>query len=235
MPHNNQHIALLLFTRTPEEEVRYKSLAPQCSVAKQQAVVTKLIQESRQVLDETGLPYFIYSSANQVGSTFGERLYAAFADLFSRGYQQVIAIGNDCPQLKPHDLLKAANCLQHQDIVTGPDNSGGVYLLGFNRRTFESCSSFDNIRWSTNQVFADIAALFGLPENCLAVLPKYADINNYRDLYKALQRKFFRAPVILFFKFLFNLFISNSGFRRFDFIPEALFPHLFFRGPPSRV
>jgi uncharacterized protein len=231
---DNQNIALLLFTRTPDEEVRYKNLLPQSSVAKQKAVVAKLIQESRQVLDKTGLPYFICTSAEQVGATFAERFYGAFAGLFAKGFQHVIAIGNDCPQLKPNDILKAAACLQRQEVVVGPDNSGGVYLLGLSNAAFNACGSFAGIRWSTNQVLSDLAVLFRLTEAALRVLPKYCDLNNHRDLHRALSCKYFRAPVILFLKYLLNLLVSYKSLRQVYIIPAFHHSSLFFRGPPSR-
>lgn len=230
---SNQHIALLLFTRTPEEEVRHKNLLPNSSLEKQKLVITKLIQESQQVLEQTGLPYFICTSAEQVGETFAERLYAAFAGLFAKGYQKVIAIGNDCPQLKPNDILQAAACFQQQELVLGPDNDGGVYLFGLSRTAFNTCASFNDIRWSTNQVLSDLATLFRLSEAALRVLPQYQDLNNPGDLQRALYRKLFRAPVILFLKYLLNLLNTYIRIGRVYIIISPHQSKVFFRGPPQ--
>lgn len=232
MLRTNQNIALLLFTRTPEEEVRYKSLLPQQTPNRQKAIIAKLIRESQQVLEKTGLPTFIYSSADQVGTTFAEKLYAAFAAIFERGYDGVIVIGNDCPQLQPNDILRAAAGLEPQGVVVGPDKSGGVYLFGLTRTVFGSCSSFANIRWSTSQVLTDLAAQFGLSPATLALLPTYSDINNARDLQYALHQKLFRPAILLFLKYLLNRLISFAGLWREYFVLPVQYTHQLFRGPP---
>lgn len=232
MRRKDHNIALLLFTRTPEEEVRCKKLIPQISVARQKAVVTKLIGESRRILEKTGLPYFIYTSEEQVGATFAERFYAAFADLFARGYEQVIAIGNDCPELTPPDILQAVASLQQQAVAVGPDTSGGIYLFGLNRAAFAACSSFTDIRWSTNRVLTDIAAFFSLRAETIAVLKKLADVNTAADLQNAISRKLFRFRIRQFLENMLRLISSYRIPNPIRFSRLSCYLPYFFRGPP---
>lgn len=226
------NIALLLFTRTPEEEVRYKNLLPQATQTKKIAVAQKLIQRSQAVLAATNLPFYIYTTANQRGNTFGEKLYHAFADLFALGYQQVIAIGNDCPQLKPTDILEAAHTLQEQEVVLGPDLKGGVYLLGLTRHAFQECSSFNTIRWQTAWVVTDMAALFKQDTAKITILGTYQDINNAKDFQKSIRQKLFSSPLLRFFRLLLGYYETYTSKAVVNFISRQYFPALSFRGPP---
>lgn len=85
----------------------------------------------------------------QSGADLGERMSNAFASLFAKGYSDVIIIGTDCPDLQVSDLNKAYLALSQNDLVLGPANDGGYYLLGM-RRYFPEL--FKGIPWSSSKV-----------------------------------------------------------------------------------
>ncbi|GEO06774.1 hypothetical protein AAE02nite_44380 [Adhaeribacter aerolatus] len=232
MPHRFSDIALVLFTRTAAEEVREKNFLPQGSPAQQLAVAEKLIQNSHKLLACTGLPYFIYSSAEQKGNNFGERLQNAFANFFALGFKRVIIIGNDCPQLTPTDILRAASKLQEQGVVVGPDTSGGVYLLGLTQASFTRKSSFEHIRWNSARVLTDIAAAFDIAAADLNFLAKYTDLNNSRAFAKAFRQKLFRSGLRRFFRQLLGLITTRFNYPETFRLPFFYTRSLCFRGPP---
>lgn len=97
------------------------------------------------------LQVFWVDEKKQQGSTFGERLANAFEYVFDHGFQNVISIGNDTPELCHTDLQRAAESLIQQKAVLGPTADGGDYLIGLNKSSF--CKeTFQNIPWQTDAV-----------------------------------------------------------------------------------
>lgn len=84
----------------------------------------------------------------QVDGDLGARLSAGFAAAFQAGGAPVIAIGGDCPALDAACLEEARRTLREADVVLGPADDGGYYLIGLNRPTPEL---FAGIPWSTPQ------------------------------------------------------------------------------------
>ena len=68
----------------------------------------------------------------QQGADLGARLANCFAHLFAAGYTGVLAIDSDSPTL-PTDFLQQAVDLiatPQTDVVVGPSDDGGYYLIG---------------------------------------------------------------------------------------------------------
>ena len=83
----------------------------------------------------------------QCEGELGIRLERAVADTFKRGAKSVICIGGDCPELNRVHLEQAAAVLQSDyDVVFGPSEDGGYYLIGLNSPYPEV---FQDIPWST--------------------------------------------------------------------------------------
>lgn len=116
----------------------------------------------------------------QSGADLGERLGATFRTLFAGGYRRVVVIGADSPTL-PSAHLKAAfeRLLQDDDVVLGPAEDGGYYLVGAMRLV---PPMFEEIPWSTRRVMqATLAAL----ERCglrSTLLPLWYDVDRPADL-----------------------------------------------------
>lgn len=91
----------------------------------------------------------------QQGETLGERLKEATHHAFSEGARQVIVVGTDSPWLFPVDIEKAFSQLSPCDLVLGPSEDGGYYLIGLSKETH---ALFDGIAWGTATVFAETAA-----------------------------------------------------------------------------
>lgn len=85
----------------------------------------------------------------QRGQDLGERMKNAFEETFSMGYEKVVIIGTDCPELTSSHLIKAFQKLDKSELVIGPAADGGYYLLGM--KTY--CANlFHQIEWSTSKV-----------------------------------------------------------------------------------
>lgn len=99
----------------------------------------------------------------QRGSTLGQRMVCAVADVLQHQSGPVVVIGTDAPTLGP-GLLTRASALLHEgrDVVFGPALDGGYYLVGVAR--------------SLPQLFAIDAGLWGGPQVLTASLARAASM-----------------------------------------------------------
>jgi rSAM/selenodomain-associated transferase 1 len=66
----------------------------------------------------------------QVEGDLGERLAACFAALLGGGAEQVVIVGADTPQVPGATYQAAFTQLDQVDVVLGPAEDGGYYLVG---------------------------------------------------------------------------------------------------------
>lgn len=104
----------------------------------QERLLATLIGRSYRVAQRSGLPVYWLDETRQAGGGFGQRLADAYRQVFDQGYEAVIAIGNDCPDLLPGDLVAAAQQLARYPMVCGPAADGGAYLIGLRREAFDA-------------------------------------------------------------------------------------------------
>ena len=122
-----------------------------------------------------GLPWRVQPPA----ASLGARLAQAFAAAFAAGAGRVVVIGTDCPGLSAGLLRQAFDHLLRHEVVVGPADDGGYYLLGMNKLEEPL---FANKQWSTATVLPDTladAARLGLR---VAQLPTLPDVDSAQDL-----------------------------------------------------
>ncbi len=118
----------------------------------------------------------------QVGQDLGDRMYNAISKVSSIGYDKVILIGSDIPQLKDVDLLSSFNILNKHDIVLGPTYDGGYYLIGM-KKVFKSIFSI-NKRWGGKSVLESTIDIANTENLTVGLASKYRDIDTRDDLFK---------------------------------------------------
>ena len=91
----------------------------------------------------------------------------------------VLLIGSDCPSLSARLLLRAANDLQNHDVVLGPAEDGGYYLVGLSRWVPEL---FDDMPWSTPQLWEATLRAAENHKLSVATLPVENDVDTIDDL-----------------------------------------------------
>lgn len=87
----------------------------------------------------------------QRGGSLGERISNAVDDCFSAGSAKVVVIGTDCVDVTGDIIESSFELLDETDIVIGPCEDGGYYLIGMKSSRPEI---FDGIEWSTDKVTA---------------------------------------------------------------------------------
>lgn len=87
----------------------------------------------------------------QEGDDLGERMKNAFAQVFALGAKKAVIIGSDCPELSSKIVADGFELLDKEDVVIGPANDGGYYLLGMKKlHPF----LFEEKEWSTDSVLS---------------------------------------------------------------------------------
>jgi rSAM/selenodomain-associated transferase 1 len=136
-------------------------------------------------LDAIGLPQnWIDASCEvipQQGGTIGEKMSAAFVQLFAANIRQVIMIGSDIPGLDSKLLRAASKALGKFDAAIAPAVDGGYCLIALDENSYRS-RIFQDIEWSTGRVLHSTLERFeecGLP---VKLLESRQDIDTCDDL-----------------------------------------------------
>ena len=216
--------ALILFSRSARAESRIKTLSDQ-QVSNRQ-VIRFLNKKTQVTLQSTNLPIYCFDENNQVGSSFGERLSNAFQEVFDRGYEKIIVIGSDCPELDKKDIFQAACLLTKNKAVLGPDERNGAYLIGLHSSQFDQ-NSFSKLLWQTNQTIDSLKDYFG---SCF-LLEEKTDLNSQYDL-KRFVRLAKSAWIGKAIRKIIGLFNSFSFVHRKRLYPAGTPVSFELRGPP---
>ena len=133
----------------------------------------------RQTACQTGLPVLFSTDLIAHTGSFGEQLSEAIKAAFGQGFDKVLVVGNDCPALTTTDLTNAAAELQAGRVVLGPDNRGGVYLLGLSRGQFEA-DVLRGLPWQTNRLHRALQVCF--ENHTVGLLHTLGDLNRRADI-----------------------------------------------------
>jgi rSAM/selenodomain-associated transferase 1 len=128
-----------------------------------------------------------YTYLPQTGEDLGERMEKAFGHVFSEGVDEALLIGSDIPELTDALVKEAFQSFATHDVVIGPANDGGYYLVGFKKSTFYP-EIFYNMEWSTGMVFRQTVERFLNSSIVMHLLPECTDIDTREDLEAVLSR-----------------------------------------------
>lgn len=118
----------------------------------------------------------------QQGNDLGERMLDAFKNGFNRGYERIIGVGTDLPDLN-HDIMQAGiEALKTNETVFGPAEDGGYYLIGMNQ--LHRCA-FENKKWSTDELLKETLQELDDLDISYSLLQTLNDIDTLEDLQKS--------------------------------------------------
>ena len=120
----------------------------------------------------------------QVGIDLGERLTSATQWAAEHGWTKILLVGSDSPTLPISYISQALTLLDSRNIVIGPSTDGGYYLIGFSVETLATTGAhvFEDIGWSTAEVFQQTVARICAAEATFGLLPPWYDIDRAEDL-----------------------------------------------------
>ncbi len=197
--------AVIVFVKNPEPGNVNTRLAEEIGEAGAVDIYRELLQHTRDVLIPVSAGKFIFYTDEinrldlwktnsfykqlQHGNDLGERMQHAFSFLFELGYERVMIICCECPQLSTHHLNNAFELLETHDVCIGPLDDGEYYLLGL-RAIYPPF--FSNKAWGTKTVFNSTmndALEAGLTVGTIENLRVVSTQNDWLELREMLSHK----------------------------------------------
>lgn len=125
----------------------------------------------------------------QSGKDIGRRMRNAMSVALEQSDKAVL-VGTDVPELQPAIITRAFDKLQKTDVVYGPAEDGGFYLVGVQSSQRSSLQVlFENIEWSTEKVLEQSLAQCKRHNLSYELVDTLSDIDYFEDWERYLLRK----------------------------------------------
>ncbi len=189
--------ALILFTRVPIPGQTKTRLMPFLDGEECAKIHTCFVQDIYKKAKEVDADIFVFYTPRdekkqleqlldseavflpQHGDDLGERMKNAIGIALRMGYEKVVLIGTDIPQIHPETLRNAFDSLEEKDIVIHPTFDGGYYLIGM-KKEYHSIWKIE--RYGTNTVIYDTLQHMKNEKLSTAVGQMYYDVDDKDDL-----------------------------------------------------
>lgn len=187
--------SLIIFIKNPIKGKAKTRLAATVGADEAHRIYLELLRHTREITEKVNAHRYLYYSAfidenddwsieafskhlQDSDLDLGQKMSLAFQKAFNDGNQQVIIIGSDCASLTAEAIEDAFLLLDQHDFVVGPAEDGGYYLLGMQKYTPKI---FQNIQWSTPEVFPKTLAYIENTQKTVGLLPTLSDIDYEED------------------------------------------------------
>mgnify|MGYP001060630795 CR=1 FL=1 len=166
----------------------YKELVKITEKATAKVKADKRIYFSDVIVDDTwhGFDKFV-----QKGEDLGVRMKNAFAKGFDDGYERIVLIGSDLPDITAAHISDGLKALEKSNTVFGPAVDGGYYLIGLSK--LYHCV-FENKPWSSANLFEETVQELNKKAISFSTLDTLNDIDTYEDL---MASSFYKSNVKL--------------------------------------
>jgi rSAM/selenodomain-associated transferase 1 len=196
---STQKKCTLLFLRAPEKGRVKTRLAASLGDDAALKLYRFFVEDILGMLSRTGYPVILYGYPEdrlediaawlgpdfpcrpQAGEDIGRKMANAFSRAFSEGFEQVVLVGSDIPDLPPRIIQNAFSALDHEGAALGPAVDGGYYLVAFQKSAFLP-EVFENISWSTEKVLTQTLEKFKDAETPVRLLEPWQDVDTIEDL-----------------------------------------------------
>ncbi|MBI3448333.1 MAG: TIGR04282 family arsenosugar biosynthesis glycosyltransferase [Acidobacteria bacterium] len=208
--------ALVIFARVPVPGRVKTRLSPDYSPDEaceiHRALVADVVERSARAVGGTADLFLAWSEPVAAGAAvdavpsgvvveaqssgdLGERMAFAMQGKLRAGYRRAVLLGSDSPTLPADHLLAAFDALREADVVLGPSDDGGYYLVGMSRLHVEI---FRGIEWGSDGVLGATRARLKRSGTPYVDLGMWHDVDTPEDvarLFEDLRRmKARRAP-----------------------------------------
>jgi len=202
---------IIVFTRFPEPGLTktrlIPALGPEGACRLHREMTEKIVAQVQQVKTSYPLGIEIHFSggsrermAGWLGRDFeyviqaegdlGARMRLAFERGFCRGWKRVVLIGSDLPELTPAIIGESFERLTDHDLVLGPAQDGGYYLIGLKANRPELFGSV--MAWGTREVLQNTLITADQLGLRTALLPGLRDVDRPEDLTRNIILKYAR-------------------------------------------
>jgi rSAM/selenodomain-associated transferase 1 len=115
----------------------------------------------------------------QEGEDLGIRMQNAFQNGFNEGYENIILIGSDLPNISKEIIDTGFQALQNNEIVFGPADDGGYYLIGMSKM---NTTVFENKPWSQSELLTITLEQLNEQQKTIGLIETLNDIDTFEDL-----------------------------------------------------
>lgn len=229
-----EKIALIYFSRNVASEGRMKAWFSGKAAEQNKVLASTLIHQSSSALQQAGFPVFHYHENNQQGTTFGERIANACQEVFALGYDAVITVGNDCPEIGSTNWSVIRQQLSAGNCVVGPSLRRGAYLIGITREAFNK-EQFQQLPWQTNKLLDALLRFCTVSHRQTHVLNPLRDINTLVDVKALLKSSSLNRYVKRILLSLFFYRLTSVTHQPASFLSSPLLSGSPFRAPPVLI
>jgi rSAM/selenodomain-associated transferase 2/rSAM/selenodomain-associated transferase 1 len=226
--HNIEKNRLIIFTRYPQEGYTKKRMIPELgakgAMELQQSMTSFILRKMSLISLLRPVEILVYYHHNgqpadykdlmskwlgsdlryveQSEGDLGTKMRNAFKDAIADGVSKCIIIGSDIPDIDYHDSIdRAYRHLEDSELVLGPAEDGGYYLIGLDLTRVASkdwTHLFAGIDWGTNAVFDQTIALARIAKLNWSLLGTLRDVDEITDLpvWKNSQKNFQNSTTI---------------------------------------
>lgn len=117
--------------------------------------------------------------AVQSGEDLGRRMQNAFNKGFDDGYGHIVLIGSDLPDINSKHILTGLNALSSSEVVFGPAEDGGYYLIGLSKM---QDFIFNDKPWSQSNLLSVTLNQLKDKNISYTLLETLNDIDTFEDL-----------------------------------------------------
>ena len=109
---------------------------------------------SKRWCKDLGINNFYFQGRGCLGEKMKRLIFKSRRNLKNYQKKNMIFIGTDLPNLSHMDIVKTISKLKKKDVILGPSNDGGYWLIAFSQRFISKNNylPFINIKWSSNNV-----------------------------------------------------------------------------------
>jgi len=201
----------MLFTRYPEAGTTKTRLIPSLgaegAALLHKKLTERIVLQAHLLSKRSGIQTSVYFAGGnrkkmtswlgslnfieQTNGDLGRKMRAAFVHSFAEGVTAAILIGSDIPDISADLLHQAFASFATHDVVIGPSQDGGYYLIGLIAQKASELMPllFENMRWSEKELFTDTIHRLEPAKYKVAILPTLRDIDVPEDLFWAGQRE----------------------------------------------
>ena len=163
----------------------YKRLVQLTENATKEVVAEKYIYFSDVVIEEK---WEKDAKFVQEGADLGEKMKNAFEKGFTDGYEKIILVGSDLPDISASIIHQGFDKLTNNEVVFGPAEDGGYYLVGMTKAHY---SVFQNKKWSTENLLQSTLSELKEKQIRVSLLQTLNDVDTIEDLEQSILRNEF--------------------------------------------
>lgn len=185
---------LIVFVKNPVLGKVKTRLAKAIGKKKALAVYEKLLSITFNELSELKTIKRVYFSSKidqkwqkknnfiQKGIDLGEKMQNAFKQGVHDGFEKVVLIGSDLPDISAQIIEQGFDALNKNEVVFGPAEDGGYYLVGMTKKHF---CIFQHKIWSSDNLLEKTLDELKQKNIGFSLLKTLNDIDTVEDLEKS--------------------------------------------------